>query len=416
MTFSNRSLKGSLGINPSMSEISIHDRMERFLDRKFRTSRSFSTKATYRATLKKFVDFVYQDYNQDLDNFIDNLLNKIIDPIEALDNYYTYLIKAKNPYSNKKGYSNATIIQYVVTAKEFLNDADCRIYSEDVRRKFKLPRRVNSYSEGLTKDAIAQILRLANYKLSTVILLACSSGMRLGEIIQLKFSDIDFETNPTTIKIRAETTKTRESRVTHITKEATQALKDFIAKSKRDWNYGEYVFLLSYENKLEQLLRNKNSGKLKTAIEKKLEGISEEEKIEFRARITKQNFENQLRGVIRSIPELSKKAENGRFNVHFHAFRYFFKTQVTDAHESDFAEALLGHKSLKLVYYRQNTKKRQKTYLDVEHTLTISETENIEKNYTELQQDNRELRDELNLLIGKFRELEKRIEVKKSYS
>ena len=61
--------------------------------------------------------------------------------------------------------------------------------------------------------------------------------------------------------------------------------------------------------------------------------------------------------------------------------RYFFKTQVTDAHESDFAEALMGHKSVKLVYYRQNAKKRQKTYLDVEHALTISETERIDENY-----------------------------------
>ena len=48
----------------------------------------------------------------------------------------------------------------------------------------------------------------------------------------------------------------------------------------------------------------------------------------------------------------------------------------------------MGHKSIKLVYYRQNAKKRQKTYLDVEHALTISESEHIEKNYSELQQDN----------------------------
>jgi len=76
----------------------------------------------------------------------------------------------------------------------------------------------------------------------------------------------------------------------------------------------------------------------------------------------------------------------------------------------------MGHKSVKLVYYRQNVKKRQKTYLDVEHAITISETEHIEKNYTELQQDNQELRGELNSLIGKFRELEKRIEIRESHS
>ncbi len=395
-----------------MSEVSIHDKIERFLDRKFRMSRSYSTKETYRGCINKFKDFAYQDYNQDLAKLTDNTLNNVLDPIEVLDDFYTYLTKIENPMTKKTGYSSATIRQYVITAKEFLNDVGCNIYSEDLKRKIKLPRKVSIYTEGLTKDVIAQVLRLANYKLATIILLACSSGMRIGEILQLKHSDIDFTTNPITIKIRAETSKTRESRITHISKEATKALKDYLAKTKTNAKNIDYLFLISYEEKLDKLAKSKKpSRELYNKIEKKLDGLSSEEKIQFRFRTTKHNFQNQLRRVIDDIPELNKRAENGRKHIHFHAFRYFFKTQVTDAHESDFAEALMGHKSVKLVYYRQNSKKRQKTYLDVEHALTISETEQIEKNYTELQQDNQDLRGELNFLIGKFRELEKRIEV-----
>jgi integrase len=41
------------------------------------------------------------------------------------------------------------------------------------------------------------------------------------------------------------------------------------------------------------------------------------------------------------------KNDNGRNAIHFHAFRAWFKTQVTDCHQSDFAEALMGHTSLK---------------------------------------------------------------------
>ena len=417
MTLLNRSLSSQKDKSTSMSEISIHDRVERFLDRKFRASRSFATKETYKGAINKFADFAYQDYNQELGKFLDNMLNNVLDPIEVLDNFYTYLTKTPNPLSKKIGYSNATIRQYVTTAKEFLNDVGCKIYSEDIRRKFKLPRQIMTYTEGLTKEIIAQILRLANYKLATVILIACSSGMRLGEILQLKLSDIDFTTNPTTIGLRAETTKTREARITHISKEATQALKDYLAKSKTAKKNDDYIFLINYEEKLEKLAKSKkSSGKLKARMEKKLEGINEEEKTRFRIRITKHNFEKQLNHVITDIPELNKRAENMRFHVHFHAFRYFFKTQVTDAHESDFAESLMGHKSIKLVYYRQNAKKRQKTYLDVEHALTISETEHIEKNYSVLQQDNQQLREELNSLSAKFRDLEKRIEVSKPHS
>jgi len=390
MTLLNRSLTNPNDKSTPMSEISIHDRVERFLDRKFRTSRSFATKETYKGGLNKFKDFAYQDYNQDLDKFLDNMLNNVLDPIEALDNFYTYLTKIPNPFSKRIGYSNATIRQYVITAKEFLNDIGCKIYSEDIRRKFKLPRQITTHTEGLTKEIIAQILRLANYKLATVILIACSSGMRIGEIAQLKLSDVDFATNPTTIAIRAETTKTREARLTHISKEATQALKDYLAKSKTAKN-NDYIFLFNHETKLDLL--------------------NEEEKTRRRVRATIHNFENQLNHVIADIPELNKRAENMRFQVHFHAFRYFFKTQVTDAHESDFAEALMGHKSIKLLYYRQNAKKRLKTYLDVEHALTIAETEHIERNYSELQLDNQQLREQLNSLGAKFRDLEKRFEV-----
>ena len=390
MTLLNRSLSSQKDKSKPLSEISICDRVERFLDRKFRTSRSFATKETYKGGINKFKDFAYQDYNQEFDKFLDNILSNVLDPVEVLDNFYTYLTKVPNPYSKRIGYSNATIRQYLITAKEFLNDVGCKIYSEDIRRKFKLPRQIITHTEGLTKEIIAQILRLANYKLATVILIACSSGMRIGEIVQLKLSDVDLTTNPTTIAIRAETTKTRESRITHISREAAQALKDYLAKSKTAKNNDHYIFLFNHEKKLE---------------------ILNEEETRLRVRATIHNFENQLNHVIADIPELNKRAENMRFQVHFHAFRYFFKTQVTDAHESDFAEALMGHKSIKLLYYRQNAKKRQKTYLDVEHALTISETEHIEKNYSELQLDNQQLREQLNSLGAKFRDLEKRIEV-----
>ena len=209
--------------------------------------------------------------------------------------------------------------------------------------------------------------------------------MRIGEIVQLRVSDIDFETNPTTINLRAETTKTRESRITHITREATQALKDYLAKTNRT----EYLFLEDYDAKIETLTKSKYAtGKLAERMKKKYRGLAKEEQHQFRIMVTTHNMQNQLKRLKLHIPNLNKKAENGRYAIHFHALRYFFKTQVTDAHESDFAEALMGHKSIKLVYYRQNAKKRQKTYLDVEHALTISESEHIEKNYSELQQDN----------------------------
>lgn len=71
----------------------------------------------------------------------------------------------------------------------------------------------------------------------------------------------------------------------------------------------------------------------------------------------------------------------------------------------------MGHKSLKLVYYRQNDKARAQTYLDVEHSLTISDTEKINENYSLIQKDNQEIRGIVDSLSRQLQNLERRIGV-----
>ena len=133
------------------------------------------------------------------------------------------------------------------------------------------------------------------------------------------------------------------------------------------------------------------------ALEENAE-LSDEERY-FRFVIaSKHNLESQLDRGIKKIPELNTKNENQKNWIHFHAFRAWFKTQVTDAHQSDFAEALMGHKSLKLVYYRQNDKVRAKTYLDIEYAVKVSDSEKIDRDYSDMQNDNSELRGIINSL------------------
>jgi len=97
------------------------------------------------------------------------------------------------------------------------------------------------------------------------------------------------------------------------------------------------------------------------------------------------NLMNMLRRSVLVIPDLAMKNEGGKLQIHFHAFRKWFKTQVTNAQESDFAEALMGHKSLKLVYYKQSAEERQKMYKKLEPNLTISDFSKVEKTMEEMQ-------------------------------
>ena len=369
-------------------QIQVNDKIELYLEKKFRISHSFNTKNVYYAALKKFTEFARVRYNFSLDEMLSQIFEKSTDPLDVLDDYYTFLSSYKTK-TKRNGYSSEAINQYIRVAKDFLNHQGCKIYNEDMKMRFRLPKRVSGYQRGLTREAINRVIRFANPKLATTILIACSSGMRIGEIIQLKMSDVDLDASPAAITIRAKTTKTRETRLTHISSEAKNSLKDYLA---RYGTQNEYLFLREHE--LDEDAK-----------------LSDEEKY-FRFVIaSKHNLESQLDRCIKKIPELNAKNENQKNWIHFHAFRAWFKTQVTDAHQSDFAEALMGHKSLKLVYYRQNDKVRAKTYLDIEYAVTISDSEKIDRDYSDMQNDNSELRGIVDSLSRQLRSLEKRIEL-----
>ena len=338
-----------LDISNMSNILDIDLRIDEYLERVFRISKSYSTKRSYKGALNKFQRFLSKE-NTDLSSLLKDLNEKKKDPIIILDSFYTYL--------SKENASKSTIAGYLCVTKDFLNFHGMHIYNEDVKRRFRTPKREVFYEEGLTKAKINRLLHSSPPKLQVAILLTCSSGLRIGEMVQLKLSDIDFSTTPTTIRARRETTKTRETRFTHITSEATKVLNDYLERTlpKTSQNTGDPYLFLNYQGE---------------------EGSHDYHKAVISTRGT---FMNMLRELATSIPELSTRNENGQYNIHFHAFRKWFKTQVTTAQQSDFAEALMGHKSIKLDYYKQSKEDRMKTYLKLESHLTVSDHKTVEKN------------------------------------
>ncbi|HLA22760.1 MAG TPA: tyrosine-type recombinase/integrase [Nitrosopumilaceae archaeon] len=402
-------------------------RLANFLAKKFRLSRSHATKKSYETGLRKFTGFIDNRFSLTLDRLVLQVKEKHVDPIQVLDDYYSYLSSFQRDGYSKAGYSRSTIKLYLTSAKEFLNSEGCRIYNEDIKQRFRLPRSNSVYEKGLTKQIINRLIRLSNAKLATVILIACSSGMRISEIIQLKLSDINFGTNPITVTIRSETTKTRQTRITCLTTEATLALKDYLKQYlglQENDKVERYLFLNTHEEKISnietKLAGNSHQNALFLGQDKKrlvylkqqCELLDNEERYFKSVNSARNTLENQLRKIIESIPELHLKNENGRNSIHFHSFRAWFKTQVTDAHQSDFAEALMGHTSLKLVYYRQNEEARAKTYLGIEHALTISDTTKIDREHDELRQENRDLKLIVDSLSVQLKSLERKIREK----
>jgi len=175
----------------------IESKTDEYLERVYRISKSYSTMRSYKVALNKFEGFL-KTIDNTLPEILYDLKNKIKDPVLLLDEYYTYLSKV-----NMK---NSTIGNYLCIAKDFLNFHDMHIYTEDIKQKFRTPKKEVFYEEGLTKGIINRLLHNSSPKLQAAIFVSCSSGIRVGELIQLRISDIDFTSSPTTIRIRRETT------------------------------------------------------------------------------------------------------------------------------------------------------------------------------------------------------------------
>jgi len=97
-----RSLSNLESKNPlQMLRQEFDDKIEHFLERKFRVSRSFATKKSYKFSLHRFEEFLRIKYNLDINQILVQVKDtKILDSLDVLDEYYAILSKSK--YQERK--------------------------------------------------------------------------------------------------------------------------------------------------------------------------------------------------------------------------------------------------------------------------------------------------------------------------
>jgi len=95
----------------------IDNKVQIFLENKFRTSRRYSTKCTYRTVVRRFLDFLRLQYNLNLEQLLRQIKEtKEKDAIGVLDDFYTFLSNDKIKIGGKP-LSNATVKLYVIFAR-----------------------------------------------------------------------------------------------------------------------------------------------------------------------------------------------------------------------------------------------------------------------------------------------------------
>ena len=323
-------------------------------------SHSDFTVKSYKTAINKLRLFLAKKYSCNEIQICDKVFTKEIDIYHLLREFVVYL--------DQLGHKPLSIQAYLSGAKGYFRYIGVKISTDDFRQLVKIPKAVTNHEEALTKEILVRLLHNCPSKLQTGILVAVSSGMRLGEIVQLRLGDINFSSTPTTIRIRGETSKTRKGREVFISAEATKALKDYLVRYF-SWNEnGDNSHMQT-----KPIFGRTSSGN--TYANKLISGSR------WAAELA---LQQSLSSHIKKIPALNRKNENGRSLIHWHSFRKFFRTTVGNVTNRDFAEDLIGHEFYMSTYYNLSADKKLELYLKAEPALTISDSIIIEKSYAKL--------------------------------
>lgn len=312
----------------------------------FRNLHAGSTQKIYMHALKKYLEILgsKQIGCASLDHEWESYLSS--NPNFTAD-FVTFLNKAGSEY----GLMPKTVRLYGQTVLMYLRECGTVIPDRDLRRiKRCLPSNHPISREAeLDANKIRKLLQHSDLRMKAIITIALSSGMRIGEILKFKTTDINYETMPVEIFLSSEITKTKQPRRVFISSQAAGYLKRWLAESNCS-NSDGICFPYSTSTEI-----------------------------------------TRLKKLLKKCDMYDKDPRTGRSTIHFHLFRKFFLTEFKLVASAEAAEELAGHKGYLDESYRRLTQKQlREEYLKAETRLTIDldadedkYKDNISDNYDE---------------------------------
>ena len=258
----------------------------------------------------------------------------------------------------------------LLSARQIMTYARCILeeYGATVKKstirtlKRELKGGAGTVDKVMTAKVIDAALKELDVKGRAIVLTLASSGARLNEILSLKLSDVDFESNPVKLTIRH--TKNKQPRYTFISSEAASNVLAWLAK--RD------DYLKGAAGRNAGLVRAGKS-KEKTTDTPYVFPISDASVIAM--------WENALR----AAGLYSADEETGRNQYRLHSLRKFFISQMSMAGQKVLAEHLAGHLGYLDASYRQvDSEQAGIEYKKIEHVVTIGLPPEFRETATEL--------------------------------
>lgn len=269
---------------------------------------------------------------------------------------------------------------------------------EQKKVRLKLPKgSARTIERDLDHQTLKAILQHMDIKSRAFFLTLVSSGMRVGELVQLHIKDFALDDEPAVVTIRGEYTKTGEARYTFISEEAVHALKEWLKVREK--------YMIAAANRNRALVRRERAKeRLKT--DPRMFPFSQK------------NAGEMWTNALKNADYLSYDRGTGRSQIHIHMLRKFFRSQLALGCPVDIVEALMGHAGYLTDAYRRFTKKQMAEYYQkAEHLVTLTIPEDLQdlrqeqseqkEILTALASENRQLRADLIVMSDELRTIKK---------
>ena len=334
-----------------------------------------TTKDLIHASIKNFLVSIYGGDLKRKNGEWENLANKYIeecrregqDWFSDLLNFIRYL--ADRPPASVGVYVRSVKNWITYTLDVDLTNRQRRI----LRSRLPKGKRARTVEDDLTREKLKKIFTHCDTKGRALFLFLASSGIRIGEALQLRMSDIDLEHDPPKVTVRGEYTKAGDTYITFISKEAKTALEEWL--KVRD----EYL----------RSAQNKGKGLQKTGYGRGLKGEEDDRIFPFSDNVAHSMWTNALRKA--GLEE--KDDGTKRRTLHIHMLRKFFMSQMKLIIPKVIVEALAGHTGyLDEAYRRYTISQIAEYYKKGEPYIYINVPKEIQEIQTGFQKDLNELR------------------------
>ena len=255
-----------------------------------------------------------------------------------------------------------TVKSYVASVKEYFGYNEVEFTQRQLKMlRLKLPKGgVRTIEKDMDIEVISKIIAHLDIKGVAFVLVSSSSGMRINETLSITLDDIDLKSEPVMITVRSEYTKNGEQRFTFISREAKEALNEW----------------LKVREKYIGAAQNKNQGLIASGSNAKPKDLKDNRIFPFCDTTAQQIWHNAMKNAgLFSVDRGTKYCQ-----LRIHALRKFFRSQLALGCPLDIVEELMGHDGYLTGAYRRYTKTQMAEYYQKnEHFITIRGNQSIEE-------------------------------------